>query len=228
LEEGIRLDTVKVGLFTIGQSPRLDVVPEIAPLLLPHLEIVEEGLLDGIPQEEINLLKPEVGENPLVTRLKEGSQVQLSINKISSMFHEAVDRMRTNKNVRAVGVLCTHDFHDIRFSFPVLFPYHYLNFLITQSFQVHNIGVVIPLEDQIRMAKGKWEIEKVLVEVKSPYSEGKKWEEIAQRFIQEKVEAVILDCIGYTEQDKRDLQNLLPSPILLPRAVLAQAINQLF
>lgn len=222
------MDTVKVGLFTIGQSPRLDVVPEISPLLLPNIEIVEEGLLDGIPQEEIDLLKPEFGENPLVTRLKDGSQVQLSEKKINTMIHDAIDRMRTKKNVRAVGVLCTHDFHDIRFSFPVIFPHSILNFQITQTFQIHNIGVVIPLEDQVRMAKGKWDIEKVTVEVKSPYQEGKEWEDIAQIFIQEKVEAVILDCIGYTEQDKRDLQNLLPCPILLPRAVLAQAINQLF
>jgi protein AroM len=219
---------VKVGLFTIGQSPRLDVVPEIAPLLLPDIEIAEEGLLDGIPQEEIDLLKPEFGENPLVTRLKDGSQVQLSEKKINTMIHEAIDRMRTNKNVRAVGVLCTHDFHEIRFSFPVIFPHQILNFQITQTFQIHNIGVVIPLEDQERMAKGKWDIEKVTVEVKSPYAEGEEWEEIAQIFIQEKVEAVILDCIGYTEQDKRELQNLLSCPILLPRAVLAQAINQLF
>lgn len=219
---------VKVGLFTIGQSPRLDVVPEIVPLLLPNIEVVEEGLLDGIPQEEINLLKPEFGENPLVTRLKDGSQVQLSEKKINTMIHEAIDNMRTKKDVRAVGVLCTHDFHESRFSFPVIFPHHILNFQITQTFQIHNIGVVIPLEDQVRMASGKWDIEKVNVEVKSPYEEGKEWEEIAQKFIQENVEAVILDCIGYTEQDKLDLKNLLPSPILLPRAALAQAINQLF
>ncbi|UCE20726.1 MAG: AroM family protein [Candidatus Aminicenantes bacterium] len=219
---------VKVGLFTIGQSPRLDVVPEIAPLLLPNIEIVEEGLLDGIPQEEIDLLKPEFGEKLLITRLKDGSQVQLSEKKISSMIHEVIDRMRTKKDVRAVGVLCTHDFHESRFSFPVIFPHHVLNSEITQTLQINHLGVVIPLEDQVRMASGKWDIDKATVEVKSPYAEGIEWEEIAHRFIQENVEAVILDCIGYTEQDKEDLQNFLSSPILLPRAVLAQAINQLF
>ena len=222
------MDSIKVGLFTIGQSPRIDVIPEITPLLLPHIEIVEEGLLDGIPQEEINLLSPEFGENLLLTRLKDGTLVQLSEKKISLMFHEVIDRMRTKKDVRAVGVLCTHDFHETRFSFPVLLPYHYLNFLITQSFRLHNIGVVIPLEDQVRMAKGKWDIEKVSVEVKSPYGEGKGWEEIAQKFIQEKVEAVLLDCIGYTNQDKQVLQTKILTPILLPRNVLAHAINQLF
>lgn len=221
------MKSIRVGLFTIGQSPRLDIVPEIIPILLPHIEIVEEGLLDGLPQEEINLLKPEFGEIPLVTRLKDGSQVQLSEKKINSLLHEAIDNMRTKKDVRAVGVLCTHDFHETRFSFPVIFPHHYLNFIITQTFLIHNLGIVIPLENQIEMAKKKWDAEKASTEVKPPYSEGKGWEEIAQSFLQENVEAVILDSIGYTIQDKKQLQNMLPSPILLPRTVLAHAINQI-
>jgi protein AroM len=219
---------VKVGIFTIGQSPRLDVVPEIIPLLLPDIEIVEEGLLDGVPQEEIDLLKPEFGEIPLVTRLKDGNQVQLSEEKISSMLHENIDNMRTKKDVHAVGVLCTHDFHESRFSFPVIFPHHYLNFLITQSLRIYNLGIVVPLENQIKVATRKWEEEKVCAEVKSPYEEGIEWEEIAQKFIQEKVEAVILDCIGYTIQDKQQLQKTLPSPVLLPRTIIAHAINQIF
>jgi protein AroM len=222
------MKSVKVGLFTIGQSPRLDLVPEIIPLLLPNIEIVEEGLLDGLPPEEINLLKPEFGEIPLVTRLKDGSQVQLSGKKINSLLHEAIDNMRTKKDVRGVGFLCTHDFHEIRFSFPVIFPHHCLNFIITQTFLIQNLGIVIPLENQIEMAKKKWDTEKAFVEVKSPYSEGKGWEEIAQSFLQEKVEAVILDSIGYTNQDKKQLQNMLSSPILLPRTILAHAINQIF
>ncbi len=222
------MKSVKVGLFTIGQSPRLDLVPEIIPLLLPQIEVVEEGLLDGLPPEEISLLKPEFGEIPLITRLKDGSQVQLSEKKINSLLHESIDNMRTNKDVRAVGVLCTHDFHETRFSFPLIFPHHYLNFIITQTLLIHNLGTVVPLENQIEMAKKKWDAEKVIAEIKSPYGDGKGWEEIAQRFIQEKVEAVILDCIGYTTQDKQQLQNMLSSPILLPRAILAHAINQIF
>ncbi len=222
------MKSVKVGLFTIGQSPRLDVVPEIIPLLLPQIEVVEEGLLDGLPPEEINLLKPEFGEMPLITRLKDGSQVQLSEKKINSLLHESIDNMRTNKDVRAVGVLCTHDFHETRFSFPVIFPHHYLNFIITQTFQINNLGIVIPSKDQVERAKKKWESERVVAEVKSPYGEGKAWEEIAQTFIQEKTEAVILDCIGYAAQDKQQLQNMLPSPILLPGTILAHAINQIF
>lgn len=222
------MSSVKIGLFTIGQSPREDVTSEMKLHFLSRIEIVEEGLLDDMPPEEIDLFKPEFTEIPLVTRLRDGSQVELSEQKIGSLFHDAIDRMRTHKDVRAVGVLCTHDFQETRFSFPVIFPHHHLNYLITQAFQINILGVVVPLENQVEMAKRKWEAEKVIAEVKSPYVKGKSWEDIAQRFKQDKAEVVILDCIGYTIQDKEQLQNRLASPILLPRTVLAHAINQIF
>jgi hypothetical protein len=86
--------------------------------------------------------------------------------------------------------------------------------------------VVVPLESQIDAAKKKWKKEKVIVEAKSPYAKGKSWKEIAQNFSQEKVQIVILDCIGYKIKDKRALQKLLPVPVLLPKVVLAFAIDQ--
>lgn len=223
------MNSVKVGLLTIGQSPREDIIPEIKSLFLPHIEIAEKGLLDNFTPEEIEHLKPERGDTPLVSRLKEGREVKLSEKKISSLLPEVIDSMKTKMDVRAVGVLCTHDFPKTQYSFPVIFPFNYLYISITQILHVHSLGIVVPLENQIEMTKKKWEKEKVVVEVKSPYTEGKSWEEISQKFIQENIEAVILDCIGYSIKDKQKMQeNLLAPTILLPRVILTSAINQLF
>ncbi len=101
---------VKVGLLTIGQSPREDVVPEMNPFFLPQIQILEKGLLDDLNLEEIRRLKPKTGEIPLVTRLRKGGSVQLSEKKISSLLPEAIDSMKTKMKVKAVGVLCIYDF----------------------------------------------------------------------------------------------------------------------
>lgn len=58
------MSKVKIGLLTIGQSPRDDFVPEIKPLLLPQIEFVEFGLLDELSSEEIKSLEPDTGEMP--------------------------------------------------------------------------------------------------------------------------------------------------------------------
>jgi protein AroM len=222
------MNLVRVGLLTIGQSPRDDITAEIRPLFLPHIEIVEAGLLDDLSPVEIEQLHPEKAETPLVSRLRDGSPVQLSEQKISALLPEVIGSMKTKMKVQAVGLLCTHDFPGTKFYSSVISPFNYLDFLITQVLKVRYIGVVIPLESQIDMTKEKWEKEKIIVEAKSPYTEGKSWEEIARKFTQENVEAVILDCIGYKIQDKQELQNLISSPVLLPRVILVYAINQLF
>ena len=222
------MNSARVGLLTIGQSPREDITSEIRPLFLPHIEIVEAGLLDDLSPAEIEQYHPEYEETPLVSRLRDGSQVRLSEQKISALLPEVIDSMKTKMKAQAVGLLCTHDFPDTKFSSTLISPFNYLNFLITQALNVQNIGIVVPLKNQIDMTKKKWEKDKIIVEVKSPYTEGKSWEEIAQEFTREKVEAVILDCIGYKITDKQELQHQISPPILLPRVVLAYAINQLF
>jgi hypothetical protein len=66
------------------------------------------------------------------------------------------------------------------------------------------------------------------VEAKSPYTAGKGFEEIAKKFIAKKVDAVVLDCIGYKTKDKQEIQSFLSVPVLLPRIILSYAINQLY
>lgn len=221
------MDKVKVGLLTIGQSPREDIVSEIKPLLNPRIEILERGLLDDLNLEEIQRMKPDSGETLLVTRLKEGSQVELSEMKISSMLPRAIDSMQKEMKINAVGVLCTHDFSEKKFSVPVIFPFDYLEFLSSRVLSVKNLGVVVPLESQVEMTKKKWQ--NSVVEAKSPYSAGgEQWETIAKKFITKKVDTVILDCIGYKIKDKLEIQSFFSVPILLPRVILVHAINQLF
>ena len=220
------MDKVKIELLTIGQSPREDIISEMKPLLHPGIIILERGLLDGLSPEGIERLKPEAGETPLVTRLKGGRQVELSEKKISSMLPEAIEFMQKEMRIRAAGILCTHDFPKREFSLPLVFPFDYLKFLTSHILKVKSLGVVVPLESQAEMTKEKWKSS--LVEDKSPYAGGKSWEEIAKRFIAKRVDAVILDCIGYKIEDKKEIQGFLSVPVLLPRIILSYAINQLF
>lgn len=218
----------KVGLLTIGQSPRIDVVPEIKSLLSPQVEVIEAGLLDNRRAHEIQRLQPDPGEVPLVTRLRNGRQVLLGESKISALLSEAVHSLREEKAVDLVGILCTNEFPPAEFSLPVLFPFDYLCLLINHVLQAKRFGVIVPLEDQVGMTEKKWGRERAIVAVKSPYAKGESWEAVAKEFVPLRIGAVILDCIGYKISDKQELQKFLAVPILLPRLILALAINQLY
>ena len=62
-----------VGLITIGQSPRSDVVPEMAALIGPGVDVREAGALDGLNRSGIEALAPTGHDEILVTRLQDGS-----------------------------------------------------------------------------------------------------------------------------------------------------------
>ena len=61
-ERGITMK--KIGAITVGQSPRVDLIPEIQPILGDSVEIIQSGALDGLSKEEISKFVPRPGENP--------------------------------------------------------------------------------------------------------------------------------------------------------------------
>ena len=70
-ERGITMK--KIGAITVGQSPRVDLIPEIQPILGDSVEIIQAGALDGLSKEEIAKFVPRPGENVLVSRLTDGT-----------------------------------------------------------------------------------------------------------------------------------------------------------
>ena len=69
------MEKVKIGAITVGQSPRVDVTPDLWPIFGPNVELIEAGGLDGLSREEIETFVPEDGDYVLVSRLKDGSSV---------------------------------------------------------------------------------------------------------------------------------------------------------
>lgn len=42
------MEKVKIGAITVGQSPRVDVTPDLWPIFGPNVELIEAGGLDGL------------------------------------------------------------------------------------------------------------------------------------------------------------------------------------
>src|SRR2546426_9706393 len=68
------MSKARIGMVTVGQAPRGDVVPDMAALL-PGVEILEAGALDGLDRAAIARLAPTGDDEILVTRLADASSV---------------------------------------------------------------------------------------------------------------------------------------------------------
>src|SRR5258705_12971487 len=96
----------KVGLITVGQAPRSDVVPDMAAILGGDVEIVEAGALDGLTRAQMEPLAPEGDDEILGTRMADGTSVFVGKSKMISRIEAKIAALE-DRGVALNGLLCT-------------------------------------------------------------------------------------------------------------------------
>src|SRR5207247_9721165 len=112
----------RIGMVTIGQAPRADVVPDTAALL-PGVEIVEAGALDGLDRTAIASLAPEGDDEILVTRLADGSAVFVGKSRVLPRVKARIAALE-DQGVAMTVLLCTGAFPRIAAHVPLTGPDH--------------------------------------------------------------------------------------------------------
>ena len=152
-ERGITMK--KIGAITVGQSPRVDLIPEIQPILGDSVEIIQAGALDGLSKEEIAKFVPRPGENVLVSRLTDGTSATFGESYILPRLQLCIDNLE-QQGVSLILFLCTGEFPaEFRSNVPLIFPDHILKGLIP-AIGVKNLSVIIPTKEQEAQMPGKW------------------------------------------------------------------------
>ncbi len=115
----------KVGLITVGQAPRSDVVPDMAAILGGDVLIVEAGALDGLTREQIAPLAPEGDDEILVTRLADGSSVFVGKTRMIPRIEAKIAALE-DQGVALNVLLCTGEFPKLAARRPFLEPHQLL------------------------------------------------------------------------------------------------------
>lgn len=241
---------MKIGAITIGQSPRVDVTPDFlralgaqgAPGTNDPVELIQVGALDGLSRDRIADLAPQQGAQVLVTRLRDGSEVQLDEAKILDRMQAGIASLESS-GVALVALFCTGDFPEFRASVPVLRPDRLLaHFVLAVAPGLGRRGTghdaaggarvcaVVPSPLQIDGMRMKWSRHGLATEAEalSPYSSTPlDVEAAALRVKAHKPDLVILDCIGYSSAVKSVFARVCGVPVVLPRTVLGRAAAEL-
>jgi len=216
---------VKIGLITIGQSPRVDVVPEMVQIL-GNVDIIECGALDNLTAEEIQKLAPKEGDYVLVTRLRNGTQVRLSREKIVKLLQTCIEKLENEVDV--IGILCTGKFSKLKSKKLLIEPSILLLKVVESILPQGKLGILIPSPDQIEETEEKWShigVETKILVV-SPYLGKEEEFKKAARTLKD-CDLIVLDCIGYNLKAKEIMKNLTKKPVLLPRTLMAHVIREL-
>jgi protein AroM len=219
-----------LGTLTIGQAPRPDVVPIIDAHVPPAVRRFHKGVLDGLARGDIDRrYGAQPGEAALVTQLLDGSVVELSRRRMQDGVQHALFALE-DAGCDVILLLCTGTFAGLHCRRAWLIePDHVIPPLVAGLIERRLLGVVVPIAGQIASESGKWQLlaRPPLFAVASPYAEPPAALAAAGADLKEHgAEAIVLDCIGFTERHRAALAPL-GLPVMLSNAVVARALGEL-
>lgn len=222
---------MKIGFVTIGQAPRDDVMEDLRPLLPKDLDIVEAGALDGLSREQVEaMLRPGPGEVVYVTRMRNGSEVKISKERLLPLLEKRIEEVNS-QGADLIAILCSGEFPAFRSRAPIVFPDRILKGIVSSISYRGRAAVLIPAREQLEYARDKWGkyFENLSVHPISPYTSGPEdFAELGRRLADEGAGVVVMDCVGYSSKQREALRRSLKrASILTTRTSLARVISEI-
>lgn len=221
--------TAVVGLMTIGQSPRLDLTPDLQNLWQGRCTLLERGALDDLSPEEIAALAPKAGETVLVSRLRQGGCARIAEERIIPLVQAGIKALSSQAD--AIFLLCTGEFPPLTCDKMLFEPDRILRNTVRGLIKPDGrLGVIVPEEDQqddIVRRWAKYIDNTVVTDYGSPYAKTTEGlEAAAQRLVAQNVDLIVLDCLGYSQQMKEKVKAITHTPVIIPRTLVGRLIEE--
>lgn len=225
-------DSQTIGMITIGQAPRDDVVPAMRSFLPSGLNIVQYGALDGLSQAEAQRFAPADDEVGIVTRLRDGSSVLLSRDLILPVMQEKVDRAVDRDGAGLIVILCGADWSALESERLIVNPGTLFPAVVSSLAAGRRLGIVKPSTGQIEKEQARYTglgIEAV-VTAASPYAGPDRLalaREAAETLRDADCELIWMTCIGMDAAMRDVVVEVTGKPVILAHALLARIVTEL-
>ncbi len=215
----------RIAGITVGQAPRTDMTADLESRLAPTLELVQYGALDDLTASEVERdLAPGPGDEVLVSRMRDGSQVTFSGTKVLPLVQARIDQAERD-GARAIIVLCTGSFPEMRHEVPQPL-FHAVARTLAGG---RRVTVMVPEQTQVEQAKIWWGNHGVEVDVvsASPYAGIDGVRRTAATLRESNDAFLCLDCMGFTTQMRDAAREASGLDVLLPRTLVASVVSEL-
>jgi len=220
----------RIGMVTVGQSPRDDLVPAMEEIFSRPVEILQAGVLDELKADEIRALGPEPAEVGIAARLRNGSETLLSHAKIFARVQRCVDRV-VAEGAELVVILCGADWTGIGSPVLIVNPGRVFPAIVSALATGWKLGVIKPSPGQIEAARRQFAergIEAV-VTAASPYTGEQRLRDAriaAEDLRGAGVDLVWMTCVGMDEPMRAVVGEVTGKPVVLARSILARVIDE--
>jgi protein AroM len=226
------VESITIGMATIGQAPRDDVVPAMRQYLPAGIEIVERGALDGLTRDVTRPYWAAPGEVGIVTKLRDGSSVLLSHAKILPAMQAAVDRLVRDDGASLTVVLCGADWSALRSERLVINPGTLFPAVIASLAAGRRLGIIKPDAGQVEKERARYAALGIdaTVTAASPYVGPGRLDlarEAAEQLRAAECELVWMTCVGMGAAMRDIVAEVTGVPVVLAHALLARVVTEL-
>lgn len=208
-----------IGVVTIGQTPRPDLVATFAAAA-PAAEIRVSGALDGVPPEALEEMTAP-GPYPLLVRLAGGGTAEVPRDRLVPRVAAAAGTLAAD-GAQLIVVACAGAFPTIACPVPVLVPGRVVPAVVRTWASRGRIGVVTPNAAQVPFAEAKWRDDGFDVEVVSASPvQHHEMAAAARRLVDADVSLVVLDCMGHDDAYRDAFERLCGRPVLAVQSLVA-------
>jgi protein AroM len=217
----------KIGMLTIGQSPRNDIIPGIMDILGEGYEIIEGGALDDYIMDDVKRIELKPEDYILVSRMRDGTEIKITKKHILPLMQAHLNEIEA-QGVRLTVVMCTGKFPQFRSKGLVVTPSEILKGVIEGSLKEGDLGVVYPTAEQKVYAERDFKREGVQVyaDSVSPY-EPKDVDGLIMRLKEKDLDLIFLNCFGFPKELKQRIAKETSKPVIQSNSLIARVLKEL-
>lgn len=223
----------RIGLITIGQSPRDDIVPDMISQLGREVTVLQRGALDGLTLDDAQRLAPNGDEPWSVSRMQDGTEVRLAKRELVPRMQQRIDELQRT-GVDLIVPLCASDWSSLHCPVPFINPGKALIPIVQAMLRPGGtLGVIAPTEAQAQQSHRRFADGLPLVSTFSqPYvesdAERHRQSEAAGRLLTNADAALIyMSCMGHTQEMRATVRKASDRPTITANGIIAGLMAQM-
>lgn len=218
----------QIGMLTIGQSPRDDILPAMIEILGDGYEVVEAGALDDLTLEEIRQIEFRPDDLILVSRMRDGTEIKITKRLILPLMQKRIHELE-ERGVRLTVIMCTGKFPQFESKGIIVTPKEILKGVLKGALKRGRLGVVYPAEEQTQMAQSEFRREgiEIYADHFSPYEGDGELGHLAERLAEQDLDLILLNCFGFSNKVKQAVAKKTGKPVIQSNVLVAWVLKEL-
>lgn len=222
----------RIGMMTIGQSPRPDIVPDMISRLPHEVDVLEIGALDNLSLDDVRKLAPHEGEPWVVTAMRDGTEVFVAKRQLDPLMQQCVDQLE-QQGVDLIVPLCASDWSSLSCSCAFINPGIALDQIVQSMTRPRGVlGIVAPTEPQAMLSLDRWAGSplRVVASCAQPFASDaqerdRQCEAAGKKLADENADLIYMNCMGHNEHMRSLVRQTSQRPTVTANGLISSLIS---